>query len=140
MSWEYIKTVIRFVVVGLATTAISYVSFSTMIKSGAYYEVASIGSWACASVLGFFLHRSITFKFRREESGLGRFSVFAIGSIAQLLVGMAGYWLLIGVIGLGSDAAFLLNLIVTTTFSFLFMRFVVFRVAASRSAFNTNES
>jgi len=53
---------------------------------------------------------------------------------------MAGYWLLIGVIGLGSDAAFLLNLIVTTTFSFLFMRFVVFRVAASRSAFNTNES
>jgi len=61
------------------------------------------------------------------------FGAFVGGYLLQLGLGLFLYWLLMGVLGLEPTIAFLLNVAVTALFSFVFMRWVVFRRSLSSS-------
>ncbi len=118
---------IRFGLTGALTTALSYIGFIGLIRRGAFYEVASAASWALGLVLGFSINRRFTFGISGAERRKRDFSFYILGSLLQLGLGLTGYALLIGRLGLDATPAFILNTAVTASFNFLFLRFVTFR-------------
>jgi putative flippase GtrA len=118
---------IRFALTGALTTVLSYVGFIGLIRLGAYYELASVVSWALGLVLGFAVNRRFTFGISGADRRTRDLSLYIVGSLLQLGLGMAGYALLIGRLGLAATPAFVLNTAVTASFNFLFLRFVTFR-------------
>ena len=121
--------IIRFGLTGAATTAVVYAVFAGMIRLGLEYEWAAVGSWFVGVAASFALHRRVTFGIRTPERRLRDLGVFFIGSILQLLIGLAGYAVMIGSLRWAPTPAFLVNLCLTSASSFLFMRFVTFRRA-----------
>jgi putative flippase GtrA len=118
---------IRFGLTGVLTTALSYIGFIGLIRLGAYYEVASVASWAMGLVLGFTINRRFTFGVSGAERRRRDFSLYVVGSLLQLCLGLAAYALLIGRLGLDATPAFVLSTAMTASFNFLFLRFVTFR-------------
>lgn len=118
---------IRFGLTGVLTTALSYIGFIGLIRLGAYYELASVASWALGLVLGFAVNRRFTFGVSGSDRRKRDFSLYLVGSLLQLGLGLAGYALLIGRLGLEATPAFVLNTAVTASFNFPFLRYVTFR-------------
>ncbi len=118
---------IRFGFTGALTTALSYVGFIGLIRLGIYYELASVVSWALGLVLGFSLNRRFTFGISGAERRTRDFSLYLVGSLLQLGLGLAGYAVLIGRLGLAATPAFVVNTAATAAFNFLFLWFVTFR-------------
>ena len=124
---------VRFGLTGVLTTALSYGVFIGLIRLGAYYEVASVASWALGLALGFAINRRFTFGISGADSRKRDLLLYVAGSLLQLGLGLAGYALLIGRLGLGATPAFVLNTAVTASFNFLFLRFVTFRRAGANT-------
>lgn len=115
----------RFGLTGLVTTGIAYVVFIVMLRWW-HYLPATAAAWVASVGAGFALNRRFTFGIRGGAQGR-QFLLFIAGSVAQLLIAMAGNAVLIGHLALNPSLAFLLNLIVTTSFSFLYLNLVAFR-------------
>ena len=120
---------IRFGLTGALTTTLSYVVFVGLIRLGMYYEAASAASWALGLVVGFAINRRFTFGISGADRRKRDFTLYGLGSLLQLGLGLVGYALLIGRLHLDPTPAFILNTSVTATFNFLFLRFVTFRRA-----------
>jgi len=118
---------IRFGLTGALTTALSYVVFIGLIRLGTHYEAASAASWALGLVVGFAVNRRFTFGISGADRRKRDFTLYGLGSLLQLGLGLTGYALLIGRLRLDPTPAFILNTAVTATFNFLFLRFVTFR-------------
>jgi putative flippase GtrA len=118
---------VRFGLTGALTTTLSYIAFIGLIRLGVHYEVASAGSWALGLVAGFTINRRFTFGISGADRRTRDFSLYVVGSLLQLGLGMTGYAWLIGRLRLDATPAFVLNTAVTATFNFLFLRFVTFR-------------
>jgi putative flippase GtrA len=137
-----LKRLIRFGLTGLLTTAIAYVVFiglerlgahylpAGLVKLGVHYQLATVVAWAAALTVGFVVNRRFTFGIVGRERGKRDFGLYVVGAVLQLLLSMAGYALLIGQLHLAPTPAFAVNLVATTTFNYLFLRFVTFRRAA----------
>jgi putative flippase GtrA len=121
---------LRFGLTGALTTGIAYVVFVGLIAAGVQYLLASAAAWAASLGVGFAINRRFTFGIVGPESRRKDFGLYVTGALLQLALGMAGYAILIGRIGLDPTPAFICNLVLTTTFSFLFLRFITFRRAA----------
>ena len=83
--------------------------------------------------LGYVLNKRITFELRRNAS-VAEVATFLAGYGLQLVIGMAGYALLMKRWHVDATVSFVLVTGVTAAFSFLFMRFVVFRTARGAPA------
>jgi putative flippase GtrA len=121
---------LRFGLTGALTTAIAFVVFVALMRSGLHYALASVASWASGLAAGFAINRRFTFQIAGSEHRKRDFALYATGAALQLLLGLAGYALLIGRWRLNPTTAFVLNTTMTATFSFLFLRFVTFRRVA----------
>ncbi|HUO11569.1 MAG TPA: GtrA family protein [Caulobacteraceae bacterium] len=122
---------IRFGLTGVVTTGISYLVFVGLLRLGVNYLVACTISWAAALTVGFAINRRFTFGIVGGEKRRRDFGFYLAGAVCQLGLGLAGYRVLIGQWRLDPTLAFGLNLVLVTTFSFLFMRFVTFRRVAT---------
>jgi putative flippase GtrA len=120
-----VKTLARFGLVGGVVTAVVYLAFIGLLRLGVHYLVAATAGWAIGVGLSYGLNRSFTFavETRANPRELG---AFVGGYLLQLGLGLAAYGMLIGVLGFNPTLAFLVNLGLTSTFSFAFMRWVVF--------------
>lgn len=118
---------IRFGLTGALTTALSYIGFIGLIRLGVYYEAASVVSWGLGLFVGFTINRRFTFGISGADRRRRDFSLYLVGSLLQLGIGLTGYALLIGRLGLDATPAFILNTAVTASFNFVFLRFVTFR-------------
>jgi putative flippase GtrA len=125
-----VNRLLRFGLTGLLTTAIAYAVMAGLTHLGVFYLVAATASWAASLCIGFAINRRFTFQIRGAEQSKRDFGFYALGAVLQLLLGWAGYAVLMGELRLGVTPAFAINLIFTASFSFLFMRFVTFRRAA----------
>jgi putative flippase GtrA len=125
-----VQRLLRFGLTGLLTTAIAYGVMAGLMRLGVHYLVAAAASWASSLCVGFAINRRFTFGIRGAEQSKRDFGVYALGAVMQLLLGMAVYSVLIGQWRLQVTPAFAINLVFTTSFSFLFMRFVTFRRVA----------
>ena len=128
MRRSFLLPLLRFGVVGGAVTTIVYVVFIALLRAGMHYLSASAVGWAVGVGLSYGLNRAFTFA-AKTPARPGEFVLFVVGAVLQLGLGLACYALLMGRLHLGATPAFLLNLVVTASFSFLFMRQLVFRRA-----------
>jgi putative flippase GtrA len=125
-----LKRLIRFGLTGLVTTAIAYVVFVGLIHIGVHYLPAATVAWAASLTVGFVVNRRFTFGIAGAERRKRDFGLYVVGAVLQLLVSLGGYALLIGQLRLAATPAFAVNLVATTSFSYLFLSLVTFRRAA----------
>jgi putative flippase GtrA len=116
----------RFLLVGGFNTLVVYLVFKGLLALGLHYLAAAALGWAVGVGISYVLNRGFTFEVTHKPHSR-EFAVFVGGYLLQLAVGQLAYWVLMGVLGLSADIAFLCNLVITTAISFAFMRFVVFR-------------
>jgi len=123
---------LRFVITGALTTATAYVVFVGLIAVGVYYLVANVFAWGLSLLVGFVVNRRFTFQIRGATDRTRHFGLYILGALLQLMLGSIGYWVLIGRLRLDPTPAFALNLIVTSTFNYLFLSLVAFRPAEAK--------
>ena len=119
------KCLVRFGLVGALVTGLVYLAFIGLLRLGVHYLAAAAAGWGLGVCLSYVLNRSFTFGMK-DRARPREFGAFVGGYLLQLGLGLTTYWLLIGVLGLDPSAAFALNLVGTASFSFVFMRWVVF--------------
>ncbi|HEX5279219.1 MAG TPA: GtrA family protein [Micropepsaceae bacterium] len=118
---------LRFVIIGGVTTCIAYFVMMTLLSMGAHYSIAIIGAWPVSVLTGFALNRRITFGITTRQHRSRHLGWYVIGGALQLGLAIAGFGFLTQSLTLNATAAFLVNLVVTTAFSFGFMNLVAFR-------------
>lgn len=121
------QRLMRFGLTGALTTSIAFLVFVGLTHAGVHYEIANALAWASALIVGFVTNRRFTFQIEGAENRRRDFALYVIGAVLQLILAMAGYALLIGKWRLSPAIAFVPNLVMTTTFNFLFLRYVAFR-------------
>lgn len=134
-----LKRLIRFGLTGILTTAIAYGVFIALIRLGLHYELSSVAAWAAALTVGFVVNRRFTFSITGDDRRGRDFGLYVTGAVLQLLLGLAVYAVIIGMLGLNPTLAFAINLPIVTAFSFLFLRFVTFRRAAPLPPWNAGK-
>ena len=127
MTGVYVSRAFRFSLVGVICTALAYVIFAPLVYVGVPYLVANVIAWAVTSGVGFGLNRYVTFRLRGPERLPLQFGLFVAGSLSQLVVASVGYWLLMSLLHLGPTVAFVINLLLTSGFMFLYLNVVAFR-------------
>jgi putative flippase GtrA len=120
---------VKFGIVGGISTALAYGGFIGLLHF-TNYIVAATFSWLLSVSCGFVLNRRITFGISGRAGRPRQLSLFIIGAAIQYVIAMAGYALLIGYLHVDSTIAFFLNLILTVSFSFVFLDLIVFRKSA----------
>jgi putative flippase GtrA len=116
----------RFGIVGVVCTLTAYAIF--VIAAGfMHYVLANVLGWLAATGLSFALNRRFTFGISDVEHIRRDAVLFALGSLGQLTVASASYWLLIGVLGLPPFVAFPIVLGLTVPPMFLFLKAIAFR-------------
>jgi putative flippase GtrA len=126
MKFPLAKNLLRFLLVGGLNTLLVYLVFKGLLALGLHYLAAAAVGWAVGVAISYVLNRRFTFEVS-HKADLREFSTFVSGYLLQLGVGQVTYWLLMGVLDVGADLAFLCNLVLTTAISFAFMRWVAFR-------------
>ncbi|HEY8566784.1 MAG TPA: GtrA family protein [Beijerinckiaceae bacterium] len=116
---------LRFLGVGGVTTAASFGIFVALDAAGLHYLLASVIAWAATLVLSYGLNKVVTFR-QPSRAEPREFAAFTAGAVLQLGLASVGYAVLMGVFGLAAAPAFAVNLALTASFSFAFMRLVVF--------------
>ena len=124
--------VIRFGIVGGVATVVAYLAFMTLLRLGVTYLPAATASWALALGLSYFLNRRFTFGIRRSEGRALEVVIFCLGGLLQLILSLFAYSILMGRMRMEATPAFALNLALTSTFSYLFMKMVTFKHASRR--------
>ena len=128
----FVRSLVRFALVGGGITGAVYLGFRLLLRAGMDPVPASALCWLFGLSLGYVLNKRVTFQLRRNAT-VAEVVTFLAGYGVQLLIGMGGYALLMKRWKLDATVSFVLVTGVTAAFSFLFMRFVVFR-APSRAA------
>ncbi|MGH7010432.1 MAG: GtrA family protein [Caulobacteraceae bacterium] len=116
---------VRFVLVGIVCTVISFVVFVCAIKTCGYLIAAAL-SWAAGVCFGFALNRRVTFGISGVVGVWRELILFLGGSLAQLGLGLFDYWILIGNLKLPAGAAFIINLAVGASAMFAWLNLAVF--------------
>jgi putative flippase GtrA len=115
-------------VTGGLTTAVAYVTWILLLKIVSY-PIATALAWLLAVGFGFVVNRRYTFGISGPEKRAVDSSLFLVGALGQLLIGEVGYYVTIGRLGMAPSLAFLINLVLNTSFGFVFHNFVTFRRA-----------
>lgn len=120
------KNLIRFLLVGSLNTGLVYLLFKFLLSLGVHYLVAGAIGWAVGVCISYVLNRTFTFEVEHKAHAK-EFGTFVGVYLVQLAVGETTYWLMMGVLKLNADIAFLCNVAISTVISFVLMRWVVFR-------------
>jgi putative flippase GtrA len=121
-----LQRAVKFGLAGVLATSVAYLTFILLLKVTHYLPAAAL-SWAASVCVGFAANRRFTFGISGSQGRKREFVLFMIGAGLQLLIALIGYAILIGHFKIAPTPAFLLNLILTTTFSFAFSSLVTFR-------------
>lgn len=132
MRRALVRNLWRFLLVGGFNTLVVYLAFKGLLAAGVHYLIAAAVGWAVGVGISYALNRSFTFEVTHKARPK-EFGAFVGGYLLQLALGQLMFWVLMGLLRLDADIAFLCNLVFTTAISFLFMRFVVFRHRAPSS-------
>ena len=122
----FLKSLFRFALVGGGVTLAVYLLFAALIDAGVDTRVAGTAGWALGLGIGYVLNKRFTFELK-DGATLREVGTFIGGYGLQLGLGLAGYTVLMDGLHLSKEIAFVLVTGSTAVFSFLFMRFAVFR-------------
>jgi len=123
------KELILYIVFGVLTTLVSFVTyyfFGTIL--GLHYLLANILSWIAAVLFAYFTNRKWVFETHvRGMAQLREFALFIAARLFSLGVEEAGLWLLVDVIGAGSNLAKIIMQVVVVILNYVFGKLIVFR-------------
>jgi len=122
---------LKFLVAGGLTTGVSYVCFILLLRV-MHYAPATVLAWAAGLGIGFALNRRHTFGISGPERRGRHFALYVVGALLQLALGLAGYAILMGRMGMDPTPAFILNTGINASFGFAFQNLVTFRKALAR--------
>jgi putative flippase GtrA len=121
-----LRRIVKFAMTGGLTTAVSYVIWILLLKLVGY-AIATVLAWIAAVALGFVINRRFTFGIAGPERRAADFGLFVVGALGQLAIGEVSYYVTIGRLGMAPTPAFLITLVLNTSFGFFFLNFVTFR-------------
>jgi putative flippase GtrA len=123
----------RFGVSGVLSTLVAYATFMLGLQFW-HYAIAAVFSWCISVTFGFLINRRFTFRIKGRAGGGRDLILFLIGALLQLGLALIGYRILLDILQLRPTVAFGLNLIVTASFSFVYMSLVAFRRGAPEAS------
>jgi putative flippase GtrA len=121
-----VRNIVGFGLVGVANTVLSYLAFVALLGFGVHYAAASAAVWAAGLPVSFALNKRVSFSLKTPAE-IRECLSFAAGCVLQLLLALAGFALFLDGLGLGPTPAYWATLTMTASFSFLFMKLIVFR-------------
>jgi putative flippase GtrA len=127
MPTAFLLRGLRFSVVGALCTGIAYLVFIGLVGIHAHFLLANVAAWVASVWVGFLLNRYVTFGLRERDGMRLQFGLYLIGALSQLAVSSLGLWVLMGLLHLGPNLAFALNLVLTAGLMFVYVNAVVFR-------------
>ena len=104
MSLPATRQFIRFSVVGVVNTALSYVVFLLLLWSGAHYLVASVVGYFCGIVNSYVLNRRWTFQ-SRQAARLPEFLRFCVVNAVGLALNTGVLHILVAWFGVSPEIA-----------------------------------
>ena len=119
----------RFALVGGGMSLLNYLLFIGAVRLSAPYLLAATMAWMATVSVGYSLNRRFTFG-QPAWGCLSDLAAYVAGYGLQFLISLVGLWVLMGLLRLGPSVAFLLNLLVTSSFSFCYLNLAVFRAPA----------
>jgi putative flippase GtrA len=133
-SGRLVAQFIRFGLVGLTNTALSYGIYALILWLGGHYILASVVSFVISVAWSFLLNNRFVF---RKATGETRvwwktlLKTYLSYGVTGLLLANALLYLWIDVLSVNQYIAFLLNLVITIPANFLLNRFWAFRTDAA---------
>jgi len=118
---------IKFGMVGLSNTIISYITYVVLVYLSVHYQIANVAAFIISSFSGFVLNRLWVFKVG-HYSILKQLSKYYLvyGSSLLLSLGLTYIW--IELVGMNVYLPPLLNLLITVPFNYLLNKLWAFRV------------
>lgn len=126
MKQAVVRRGVKFSVVGLLCTAISYGVFVALSRV-AHYELANVGAWVSGVGVSFICNRALTYGVRTRERLPQQTALFVAGSLGQLLISALGFWVTMGLLHLPAWGAYPVCLVFTSAYMFAYLEAVVFR-------------
>lgn len=115
----------RFGAVGLLATGATFVVYRTLLALSLHHLLVGVVTWSVGLAIAFVGNRRFTFG-RSGPVRRGETAWFLVGYALQLVVGLIGFEVTLGVLGWPPTAAYVAVLVPTAATSFLFMQAVTF--------------
>ncbi len=120
---------LRYLLMGIATTAVSLLSYEAARLLGVPYQAANVISWICAVTFAFFANKF--YVFRRKDASLPvivrEMAVFYGGRLFSLALEAAVMWLFVDVLHLHDFIAKCAGQVIVFITNYLISKFLVFR-------------
>lgn len=118
---------IKFGVVGISNTIISYITYVVLVYLSVHYQIANITAFIISSFSGFVLNRLWVFKVG-DFSILKQLSRYYLVYICSLLLSLGLTYVWIELVGMNIYLPPLVNLLITVPFNFVLNKLWAFRV------------
>lgn len=118
---------LKFGLVGLSNTLISYVTYAALVYISIHYQVANIVAFIISSLSGFLLNRSWVFQAKQSSFYKQIVKYYIVyGSSLLLSMGLSYVW--VEVMHINVYLAPLLNLFITVPYNYLLNKVWAFRI------------
>ena len=95
---KHARQFVKFVLVGLTTTAINFAVYVVLLLAGVYYLTAAVAAFSVATLNSYTWNRIWTFRAGRHH--VGKLAKFTMVQLAGLSLNLLGLWLLVEYAGL----------------------------------------
>lgn len=122
---KHARQFVKFVLVGLTTTAINFTVYGLLLIVGVYYLTAAVISFSVATLNSYTWNRIWTFRAGRHH--IGKLAKFTVVQLLGLSFNLVGLWLLVEYAGLHEFPAQVLANGVVVMSNFVGNKFWTFR-------------
>jgi putative flippase GtrA len=120
------KQFLKFGLVGLSNTLISYLTYAVLVYFTVHYQIANIVAFIISSLSGFLLNRSWVFKAKHSAATMQLVKYYIIyGSSLIISLALSCFW--IEMLGINKYLPPILNLCITVPYNYIFNKIWAFR-------------
>lgn len=129
---ETVIQFLRFNIVGILNTVITYIIYAVLVFSGAHYRVALISEYAFGTVFSFILNKIYTFNYN-ERASMYLFGKMVLTYVVIFFANLGILDFCIKTLHMNEYLGQLLTLMLIVLLSFVFQKLFVFRKRNSNS-------
>lgn len=120
------KQFLKFGLVGLSNTLISYLTYVLLVYFSVHYQIANIAAFVISSLSGFLLNRSWVFKAKHSSATIQLVKYYIIyGSSLLISLALSYFW--IEILGINKYLPPILNLCITVPYNYILNKIWAFR-------------
>lgn len=120
------KQFLKFGLVGLSNTLISYLTYAVLVYFSVHYQIANIVAFVISSLSGFLLNRSWVFKAKHSAATMQLVKYYIIyGSSLFISLALSYFW--IEILGINKYLPPIINLCITVPYNYVFNKLWAFR-------------